>query len=585
MREKTKNIVQNKNGFVSISAVFILLLLAIMTMLSMYNPSTYELKPFPLDDSDMEILTTTNGVEFVRTPDSFFQNLPDWPYEGKYVEIDGLRQGYAEAGPDDGEVVLLLHGQPSWSYLYRKMIPVLSDEGYRVIAMDHLGMGRSDKPIDLEYYSYDNHVYRLEQFIEILQLKNITAFVQDWGSLIGLNVIGNHPELFARVVVGDGAIFPLAEGEILFPIPEDPEEQAEMIKKFENGLKLFPDQQREFYNKHGEKKFPFNLQDENYFANWILYARNFEDFRASRIVEAITYFPLTEEERDAYDAPFPARISMGAPRTFPGLVNELGGKMLSAIDGLGNFTKPFLTIWASNDPGNLGSIEMQQYMIDLVPGSAYQPHTRLPQASHFLQDDQGTEIAHRMVDFMKGGKRAGYELINLLTKEVWLTTDFTEEEYDLFSPPFFWIKNDPRIGMSNQAEFLRSPGCDEDGQFTYLQKFDKRFMKVVQLITMNKPADNEGLISMTELEKYHLLTYSSGSNISILESPSGERFIEVSRSVNRSSDTFTLPEGWSLTSQLLQTDIQVELSGIVSVLRTDNEDSFQGPLPDETIIR
>jgi hypothetical protein len=190
-----------------------------------------------------------------------------------------------------------------------------------------------------------------------------------------------------------------------------------------------------------------------------------------------------------------------------------------------------------------------------------------------------------MVDFMKGGKRAGYELINLLTKEVWLTTDFTEEEYDLFSPPFFWIKNDPRIGMSNQAEFLRSPGCDEDGQFTYLQKFDKRFMKVVQLITMNKPADNEGLISMTELEKYHLLTYSSGSNISILESPSGERFIEVSRSVNRSSDTFTLPEGWSLTSQLLQTDIQVELSGIVSVLRTDNEDSFQGPLPDETIIR
>jgi hypothetical protein len=102
---------------------------------------------------------------------------------------------------------------------------------------------------------------------------------------------------------------------------------------------------------------------------------------------------------------------------------------------------------------------------------------------------------------------------------------------------------------------------------------------------MNKPADNEGLISMTELEKYHLLTYSSGSNISILENPSGERFIEVSRSVNRSSDTFTLPEGWSLTSQLLQTDIQVELSGIVSVLRTDNEDSFQGPLPDETIIR
>jgi hypothetical protein len=190
-----------------------------------------------------------------------------------------------------------------------------------------------------------------------------------------------------------------------------------------------------------------------------------------------------------------------------------------------------------------------------------------------------------MVDFMKGGERAGYELINLLTKEVWGTSDFTEEEYEAFSPPLFWIKNDPRIMMADKAEFLKSPGCDDEGEFTYLHKFDKRFMKVVQLITMNKPADNEGLISMTELEKYHLLTYSSGSNISILENPSGERFIEVSRSVNRSSDTFTLPEGWSLTSQLLQTDIQVELSGIVSVLRTDNEDSFQGPLPDETIIR
>ena len=150
----------------------------------------------------MEILTTSSGVEFVRTPDSFFEDLPDWPYEAKYVEIDELRQAYAEAGPVDGEVVLLLHGQPSWSYLYRKMIPVLSDAGYRVIAMDHLGMGRSDKPIDLDYHSYDNHVYRLEQFIEILELENITTFVQDWGSLIGLDVIGNNPDLFARVVVG-----------------------------------------------------------------------------------------------------------------------------------------------------------------------------------------------------------------------------------------------------------------------------------------------------------------------------------------------------------------------------------------------
>jgi hypothetical protein len=302
------------------------------------------------------------------------------------------------------------------------------------------------------------------------------------------------------------------------------------------------------------------------------------------MLEAITYFPLTEEELDAYNAPFPARICMAAPRTFPGLANELGGKHQSAIDGLANFTKPFLTIWASNDPGNLGSMEVQQFLINLVPGAANQPHTRLPQASHFLQDDQGDKIARLMVEFMNGSKRIGYELIDLLHKEVWATSHFTAEEYDAFSPPLLWIKNDPRIMMADKAEFLQSPGCKESGEFTYIWKFEKFFLKVVQLVKMNKPADTEGLIRITELEKYHLLTYYSSRNVSILENPDGERFIEVSRSVNRPSDTFTLPDDWTLTTQVLQEELQLELTGIVSVLRTDNEDSFQGPLPDGIVI-
>ena len=588
MIDRVKNILHNKNGKSSISAVFAISLLLITILFT----GCIEIKPFPLDDSDLEILTTSSGVEFVRTPDSFFEDFPDWPYEAKYVEIDELRQAYAEAGPVDGEVVLLLHGQPSWSYLYRKMIPVLSDAGYRVIAMDHLGMGRSDKPIDLDYHSYDNHVYRLEQFIEILELENITTFVQDWGSLIGLDVIGNNPDLFARVVVGDGCLFPIPEGFIPFPLPEDPEEQTKAMNKFHSLITKIPAQQPNFYNKRGEPKLIFRIknifdrnQNKSYFTNWILYSRNHEDFRASTMLEAITYFPLTEEELDAYNAPFPARICMAAPRTFPGLANELGGKHQTAIDGLANFTKPFLTIWASNDPGNLGSMEVQQFLINLVPGAANQPHTRLPQASHFLQDDQGDKIARLMVEFMNGSKRIGYELINLLTKEVLATSHFTSEEYDAFSPPLLWIKNDPRIMMADEAEFLQSPGCNDPGQFTYMWRFDKFFLKVVQLIKMNKPADSEGLIIKTTLEKYHLLTYYSGRNVSILQNPIGERFIEVSRSVNRSSDTFTIPEGWTLTTHELQTELQVELSGIVSVLRTDNEDSFQGPLPDGIIIK
>ncbi len=141
-----------------------------------------------LEENLIDTLVTFDGVQFVRTPEECFKNLPDWPYDYQYVEIDGLRQAYAEAGPADGEVVLLLHGQPSWSYLYRTMIPVLSEAGYRVIAMDHVGMGRSDKPVDIEDYSYVGHSDRLERFIQQLGLSDINLFVQDRRSLTGLRV-------------------------------------------------------------------------------------------------------------------------------------------------------------------------------------------------------------------------------------------------------------------------------------------------------------------------------------------------------------------------------------------------------------
>ena len=134
-----------------------------------------------LPTASLDTLVTSSGVPFVRTPDAQFANLPDWDYPYQYVEIEGLRQAYAEAGPADGEVVLLLHGQPSWSYLYRKMIPVLADAGYRVIAMDHLGMGRSDKPIDIDAYTYLGHNDRLEQFILSLGLTDINLFCTGLG--------------------------------------------------------------------------------------------------------------------------------------------------------------------------------------------------------------------------------------------------------------------------------------------------------------------------------------------------------------------------------------------------------------------
>lgn len=185
-------------------------------------------------------------------------------------------------------------------------------------------------------------------------------------------------------------------------------------------------------------------------------------------------------------------------------------------------------------------------------------------------------------EFSFEGVGAFYELIDLTGKEVWGTPDVSLEEYAAFSPPFLWQKNQPRTNMSemlNAGNFLKSPGCPALGQYTYMQAFDKEFLNVVKLISMEKPLGDDGLIREAVLEKYHLLTFASGTTVYILEDSDSKQFIGVSRDVNRTSDTFTLPDGWSLTEHLLTEDLQIELSGTVSVLRTDNEDSYQGPLP------
>jgi pimeloyl-ACP methyl ester carboxylesterase len=344
-------------------------------------------------DDDAVILTTDDGVEFVRTPDEYFDSLPDWPYEPQYVEIDGLRQAYVDEGPEDGPVVLLLHGQPSWSYLYRDMIPVLADAGYRVIAMDHLGMGRSDKPIDIESYSYNGHCDRLEQFIGELELSEINLFVQDWGSLIGLRVAGENPDLFSSITVGDGTLVVAPAGFQLFPPVENPNETVDIPSLFSD----IPAQQVPYYN--GCTPTDANALEDGYFANWMTYAMTAESFRASEVVEAMTWFDVPAAEEAAYDAPFPSRIYMAGARVFPSLANEVPGETDEAWAGLTSYEKPFLTLWASNDPGQLGSCEMQQRLINAVPGAEGQPHDRLPEASHFLQDDQGEEIARRLVEF------------------------------------------------------------------------------------------------------------------------------------------------------------------------------------------
>ena len=338
-----------------------------------------------------DTLTTEGGIEFVRTPETQFENLPDWPYDYKYVEIDGLRQAYAEAGPEDGEVVLLLHGQPSWSYLYRKMIPVLAEAGYRVIAMDHLGMGRSDKPIDIDDHTYLTHTDRLERFITGLGLQDIHLFVQDWGSLIGLKVAGENTDWFASIAVGNGGLPVLPPGPA-FPEVEEPNEIVDIPSPFA----AMPPQQPSFYDGC---ELLFDVDAEGDFGEWMEYAMKAESFHTGEVIEFYTWFPQTEEVLAAYDAPYPERKYMAGIRKLPSLINEVGGNTEATTQGLSQYEKPFITIWASNDFGNLGSCEAQQYFIDLVPGAEGRDHVRLPEASHFLQDDQGVEIANRLVEF------------------------------------------------------------------------------------------------------------------------------------------------------------------------------------------
>ena len=148
-------------------------------------------------DNNVKIHKTQNGIEYVKTPSKCFLNLPDYNFNENYFDLHGIKIHYVDAGPSDGKILLLLHGQPVWSYLYRTMIHDLVSKGYRCIAPDLIGMGKSDKPISIKYHTYETHCENILTFINGLKLKNMTLFCQDWGSLIGLRIAGENPNLFS----------------------------------------------------------------------------------------------------------------------------------------------------------------------------------------------------------------------------------------------------------------------------------------------------------------------------------------------------------------------------------------------------
>jgi haloalkane dehalogenase len=290
-------------------------------------------------------------VQVQRTPDERFANLPDFPYAPHYTEIadaDGtpLRIAHVEAGPAGDAPVLLMHGEPSWSFLYRKMIAKLAANGHRAIAPDLVGFGRSDKPAARTDYTYERHVAWMSAWLVKQDLRNITLFCQDWGGLIGLRLVAAFPERFARVVVAN------------------------------TGLPV------------GDAMGPG-------FAAWLKFSQEVPTFPTGFIIQGAVARTMTDAEKAAYDAPFPDESYKEGARQFPVLVpvtpqHASVAENKAAWAVLERFDKPFLTAFSDADPVTAGGERIFQAR---VPGAKGQPHRTIAGAKHFLQEDAPDELA------------------------------------------------------------------------------------------------------------------------------------------------------------------------------------------------
>ncbi|MFT6121806.1 MAG: haloalkane dehalogenase [Oleiphilaceae bacterium] len=291
---------------------------------------------------------------FIRTPESRFKKLPNYHFEANYLDVGGLRMHYVDEGPSDADPILMLHGEPSWSYLYRYMIPVCAAADHRVIAPDLIGFGKSDKPLKIADYSYQSHIDWLLSFIEQLDLKNITLVCQDWGSLLGLRLAAEHEHRFKAIVIGNGML------------------------------------------PTGEEKIP------TAFKLWKAFALNSPWFPIARIVEFGSFKSFSKDERRAYDAPFPSKKYKAGTRAFPALVpttpnNPASAANKSAWEILEKWQKPFLTAFSNGDPITKGG---DIYMQKKIPGAKGLNHVTL-KGGHFLQEDSGTEFAEAINDLLE----------------------------------------------------------------------------------------------------------------------------------------------------------------------------------------
>jgi haloalkane dehalogenase len=295
-------------------------------------------------------------METLRTPEDRFADLPGFPYEPRYATTsDGLRMAYVDEGA--GPTVLLLHGEPSWSYLYRTMIPVLVDAGYRCVAPDLIGFGRSDKPTELTDYTYARHVEWLRSVLfDALDLSDVALFCQDWGGLLGLRLVAEQPDRFAAVCASNTG---LPDGSYRLPQP--------------------------WWDFHD-------------------FVVRTPELPVGFLVTAGCAQPVSPEVAAAYDAPFPDASYQAGAKAFPDLIPQAEDDVATpdnraAWEVLKTFDKPVLTAFSDGDPITAGGDLLLQA---LVPGAAGQPHTTIAGGGHFVQEDRGPELAAVLVDWLRG---------------------------------------------------------------------------------------------------------------------------------------------------------------------------------------
>lgn len=329
-------------------------------------------------------------MQFLRTPDERFANLPGYPFEPHYLEVpDGeggaLRIHYLDEGPEEGEVILCLHGQPTWSFLYRKMVPVFTAAGFRVLAPDLIGFGRSDKPTERDDYTYAHHVAWMNAWLEGLNLHGVNLFCQDWGGLIGLRLVAAMPERFARVVAANTG---LPDGGGL------PKEAAPKMWELYESLPVVPASElsKRFADKEGPPGFMF----------WRKYCAESPDFSIRDVMGTIGG-SIASEVLDAYEAPFPDARYLAGARQFPSLVPIFPDDPEIAVnqaawEALANFDRPFLTAFSDGDPVTAGGHKLIQ---ERIAGAKGVEHVTIHGAGHFLQEEKGQEVAQTMIDFIR----------------------------------------------------------------------------------------------------------------------------------------------------------------------------------------